>query len=1211
MNSQHRTKKNKSKQADLLATLSKIIPCYTQLLNNVDDAKKTDLASLTALEATAAELVKQLPKSFDSHIFVKYYPYLGYLGSHEIIAECLTKTRFDFITLVTLYAYATYSHSNVVDIIQDPPLLKAYSGTNQYLYPDLIKTNTENEELLKHETLDFHLKSRRKLLRTLIGTKLFGLLKEGVSEKKFKQAINIIIQNLDNILMQDILREINENIKFNKPNIYNSYINVLRDFIIRAIEDDSNSYYRLFIFLIEPTGSDIDLNFYYYYPSLYIAPQTNERVNTILIVNPLLHAAIKNNSDAINYIVANKSARNLLDKPATTYCSSAVITFNEGTTTPVEFDDTNLSLLHIATIQSHNAIVQQLINLKTPINLRTEQGYTALFKAVKSNDVELVKILIDAGENPYIRNNLGENAIEYAKNKQNKIDEQILKLLTQDEIKYSLSEQEEKHEHKARQVMAICRANLKAPLDLFDSNLYKLLKEVQQIYHKIMLPPAKLLKTTSYEKLLIKSLNQLSNKIILELHNLSHIDITIFAHYYGYIGYFGLTSIANKLVNLLDYQGLVSVISYALPRHTVPSTYNHHQEKFEDKHKVSDFLFYQLNACSKAANFYRHKKLDQYFEENRNKIRALLISLLDKKLKDNTDAICFIKSLASISENQDTELLQYIIDRCESYPSYKRLLHSEILHATDSADDEKSWLLLYMLDRVKTNLNFTFNYPISYIDSVTSNKIDATACFNLLHLLIYNKDWDALLLLAHNPSLDINSVYHLEQSPDNKLESDAADRLDIKNIGQAPLHIAVENGLGDFVKYLILKCDANIDVLTHDGYTPLMIAVKENEYDIAEFLLTQSANTQILTPDGKTAYQLALDAKFSKIAKLIILHEQRKAVQREKIVAKLDFQNKLKVLVAEQKELLTNINIGKFYDYLYDNKAIFNMKEKFIFLDKGKIKLELTHIIKIISTLDENRDPLSKQVKELFNPVAAVAADLKSEQGAKVMVSNATSPDVKEVKKPLPLLAAPAVSSNNINPVKWASPSDRKQRKEAQRLAEEARFKKIQEIKNKHKAQALAQAEKKTKQNTPEKKSHIIRHPLPSAAASPKLEAKVTTLTRNEVPVKTNQKQLEKLVPKLPAHNSPKQEVKKEESIEDLLATIVSEVLIDSHETVAELKQELLLKIRQEISMQSEETKPASVQTSTEIDCFKFFASPLQLPSAITLKNPVFRNFAK
>jgi uncharacterized protein len=78
--------------------------------------------------------------------------------------------------------------------------------------------------------------------------------------------------------------------------------------------------------------------------------------------------------------------------------------------------------------------------------------------------------------------------------------------------------------------------------------------------------------------------------------------------------------------------------------------------------------------------------------------------------------------------------------------------------------------------------------------------------------------------------------------------------------GLTPLLYAVRSGCLDCVK-LLLKAGANIDRPTPDGITPLMNAIDNQQYEIANYLLDRQANPNLFDWWGRSALYTAVDMR--------------------------------------------------------------------------------------------------------------------------------------------------------------------------------------------------------------------------------------------------------------------------------------------------------------------------------------------------------------
>jgi ankyrin repeat protein len=93
----------------------------------------------------------------------------------------------------------------------------------------------------------------------------------------------------------------------------------------------------------------------------------------------------------------------------------------------------------------------------------------------------------------------------------------------------------------------------------------------------------------------------------------------------------------------------------------------------------------------------------------------------------------------------------------------------------------------------------------------------------------------------------------------------------VDRAGWGPLHYAAAGGDEDIAR-LLIKRGAKIDAASppaSGSYTPLMMAAREGQPELAAFLLAQGANRQLKNSEGLTAAQIAERANRADIAALI------------------------------------------------------------------------------------------------------------------------------------------------------------------------------------------------------------------------------------------------------------------------------------------------------------------------------------------------------
>ena len=91
---------------------------------------------------------------------------------------------------------------------------------------------------------------------------------------------------------------------------------------------------------------------------------------------------------------------------------------------------------------------------------------------------------------------------------------------------------------------------------------------------------------------------------------------------------------------------------------------------------------------------------------------------------------------------------------------------------------------------------------------------------------------------------------------------------DLKSSGWNALHYAAFGGSGDVVKYLIGK-GADKNAVAPNGFTPLMLAVREGKFDAAKALLFEDADTKFMNQAGETALLIAEKRQMKEMVELL------------------------------------------------------------------------------------------------------------------------------------------------------------------------------------------------------------------------------------------------------------------------------------------------------------------------------------------------------
>lgn len=82
------------------------------------------------------------------------------------------------------------------------------------------------------------------------------------------------------------------------------------------------------------------------------------------------------------------------------------------------------------------------------------------------------------------------------------------------------------------------------------------------------------------------------------------------------------------------------------------------------------------------------------------------------------------------------------------------------------------------------------------------------------------------------------------------------------------LVLAINNNNTDIAK-LLVESGARLDIADRNGYTALMWAVEKGNAEIVKLLINKRANVNIKTKDGKTAYSIAKQKNDSLIIRML------------------------------------------------------------------------------------------------------------------------------------------------------------------------------------------------------------------------------------------------------------------------------------------------------------------------------------------------------
>ena len=118
-----------------------------------------------------------------------------------------------------------------------------------------------------------------------------------------------------------------------------------------------------------------------------------------------------------------------------------------------------------------------------------------------------------------------------------------------------------------------------------------------------------------------------------------------------------------------------------------------------------------------------------------------------------------------------------------------------------------------------------------------------------LHLAVFSKDVDIVKLLVEDTRTDVNLVRNHD--------------------GASALHCAVNFEQEKMVKTLVGKGKADIDQKTHNGSTPLHLALLKNDKKTARFLIESKADIHLTDEEGNTPLHLAARINATDLVRLL------------------------------------------------------------------------------------------------------------------------------------------------------------------------------------------------------------------------------------------------------------------------------------------------------------------------------------------------------
>jgi ankyrin repeat protein len=195
----------------------------------------------------------------------------------------------------------------------------------------------------------------------------------------------------------------------------------------------------------------------------------------------------------------------------------------------------------------------------------------------------------------------------------------------------------------------------------------------------------------------------------------------------------------------------------------------------------------------------------------------------------NQNILNSIKRLSAL--NNKAQYQNFIAGKSTPFKMF--LKNSEIKNGTDIYD------CISIFENYTDNTRDLFSYDLDKIRSAIENGADINAEHDKygLPLNFYCKSDDNYKIVKY-------------------LLANNADTLG-DSYGITPLHVAAQYDCVRLISFLVENGLVDCDVQTDDGTTPLMLAVKYNNYDSAYLLLDYGADQTIKSNNGLTVYKLA------------------------------------------------------------------------------------------------------------------------------------------------------------------------------------------------------------------------------------------------------------------------------------------------------------------------------------------------------------------
>ncbi|ORX49345.1 ankyrin [Piromyces finnis] len=503
------------------------------------------------------------------------------------------------------------------------------------------------------------------------------------------------------------------------------------------------------------------------------------------------------------------------------------------------------SALQLACYNNNNSIVEELLKYETTnINIQTHEGYTPLMTSCNHKNRNITLQLLNAGANIYLKNNNGQTAFHIAcTQKFNEIIDNFF------EYPYKIDLlQKDKHGFAPyHTIKAYGHTNLLKPFINYEINYLKVIIGCYQCQHKTDLPENAIYYLTkeNYDQFdqtkqthpdIIASLQEKQKYMEKEKASLENFYILINRFKNSYLDFKELSS--EEIDTLVIYCTIFGEreLIYKL---------------FEYKEKHPEFQL-NVNAQDQDGNTVLH-----------------YISFIESK------EFQFINPLASFFLRQPEINLN-----TQNKAGYTPLLFS-------------CYRGINNISRVLINYGADVNIPNYYNETPLM-----VCCSNRAHDIVK-------LLLEHHADVNVQDTINGDTALTvaNKYDYEADITSLLVKQGHADVNIANWEGETPLIRCcyannikcvkLLVENGANVNVQEKKfGYSPLMIAIENFNYNLANFLCENQANLELVNHKGDTALLLACSIYNKYGTELLIKHSANVKVKNHKGLTPKEIINK-------------------------------------------------------------------------------------------------------------------------------------------------------------------------------------------------------------------------------------------------------------------------------------------------------------------------------